>query len=217
MSAPDRRSASAKTRRRARAPLRAPTKPTTARGAHRFTPLICAAAGGQLATLRVLLKQSSVNLNAATGDGFTAAHFLVAWPAALRGEPKSSSLAQYEKALRQLLVASKKQPFHLTPDTLLHVAVEACNDLATRLVLQTRNEAPFVDARNALLGWTALHLAVKHGNLSMVRLLLVHGANPFVRASVVGSPRDVAQLAGQAPLEQLLADVEAEALRTLQW
>jgi ankyrin repeat protein len=96
------------------------------------------------------------------------------------------------------------------------VAAEAKNDLAARAILQSRNDQGFIDARNSTLGWTAMHFAAKHGNVSLARLLMVHGANPFARApAALGTPRDVAQCAGQAAIDALLGEVESEALRTL--
>lgn len=184
-----------------------------------WTPLMCAALGCQLNALKWLVKQSGVDLSAANNDGYTAAHYMAAWPSAAccgaNNDAKSATAATYEKVLRALLGACKKLPFNTAPDTLLHVAVDACNELAARLILQTRNEQAFVDARNGSLGWTALHFAAKHASVPLIRLLLVHGANPFVRTPLIGTAREVAQVSAQSDAELLLADTESEALRTL--
>jgi hypothetical protein len=83
-----------------------------ARDKNGWSILMCAAYGGHLSVVRLLLKQSNVDFSEANADGFTAAHYMAAWSAFLTGgaDAKSLTATQYDKAFRQLLPSMKKVP-----------------------------------------------------------------------------------------------------------
>jgi hypothetical protein len=176
-----------------------------------YTPLTCAALAGHVGIVRLLVGEVS-NAMAATRDGYTALHMLVA-------QCEAAKKSGYDKLIRQLAATAESlvpaPPVAALPtDSPLLVAVDAGNVVAVRALLETRGAA-WIDSRTTVLGWSAMHLAAKHGSVPLLRLLLAHGANPFVAADCIGRPLDVAQCARHADAEQFLADLDRDAAAAL--
>jgi hypothetical protein len=160
-----------------------------------YTPLTCAALAGHVAIVRLLL--SDGNAMAPTRDGYTALHMLAA-------SCEASKKNNYDKVIRQLAAIAESlvpAPVTAPADSPLLVAVDAANMVAVRALLETRGSA-WIDSKTVVLGWSAMHLAAKHGSVPLLRLLVQHGANPFVASECIGRPLDVAQCARNADAEQ---------------
>jgi ankyrin repeat protein len=173
-----------------------------------YTPLTCAALAGHVAIVRLLL--SDGNAMAPTRDGYTALHMLAA-------SCEASKKNNYDKVIRQLAAIAESlvpAPVTAPADSPLLVAVDAANMVAVRALLETRGSA-WIDSKTVVLGWSAMHLAAKHGSVPLLRLLVQHGASPFVASECIGRPLDVAQCARNAEAEQYLAELDRDAAATL--
>ncbi len=166
--------------------------------------LVQAAARGDTATVRLLLRQS-VDVNAADSDGATALHWATwADDAALVNEllragarvavPNAFGVAPihiaaqhgHDAIVRRLLDAGADvNAADGTGDTLLMAAVRA-GSLATVTLLVDRGAV--VDAAEPQLGHTALMWAVRTDNAATTALLLRHGASLEARTRVAARP-----------------------------
>jgi ankyrin repeat protein len=173
--------------------------------ANGYTPMTCAALAGHVAAVSLLFKETPSSALPGTKDGYTALHMLC-------GRTDAAKKPGYDKLLRQL--AALELPSALC-DSPLHVAVDAHNAVAVRALLETRSSAQWLDARTVALGWTAMHLAAKHGSVSTLKLLVAGGANPFAQSDCIGRPLDVAQCARQADAEQYLLELDRDAAATI--
>lgn len=84
----------------------------------------------------------------------------------------------------------------------LHEAAEAGNRLAIDRHIEKGSDVNALDAHS----WTALQLALLHGNEEIIRLLLAHGADPNFSDSITGHPYPlgIAIVNGRKDLVELL-------------
>ena len=143
------------------------------------TPLYWAARAGDRAEVRRLLAAGARVDAERPKDGSTSLH-----AAAMRGD---ADLIELLVAAGGKAVLNAFDELNRTP---LIEAVEADAPDAVQLLLEAGAD---IDARNeARIGETALHHAVRNGNIAMVRRLLDAGANPLVQGWMRLTPLDLA-------------------------
>ncbi len=122
------------------------------------SPLVQAAAAGDLTAVRALLKQGQ-DVNAPGSDGATALHWVV----------RADDLATTDLLLRAGARVAVKNALGITP---LYIAAENGNTALLRRLLDAGADAATTDAS----GDTVLMAAVRAGNADAVQLLLDRGA-----------------------------------------
>lgn len=203
--------------------------PVTLTSAAAVTPLVDAAADGNVAVLEALLREG-VDVNETHGDGMTALHF-----AADRGDTQIASMLIYAGAnvsagtrigaYTPLHIASRQGHADIVAALIaagadieigttnsgvrpLHLAAASPSAKAVQLLLAAGAD---VDAREQQWQQTPLIFAVGANRVDNIRLLLDAGADYAVTAKVVDTAaREKADKAAEKRIVQALADFKAK-------
>jgi ankyrin repeat protein len=156
-------------------------------GAARATPLAEAAAKGDIASVRALLKSTS-DLNAPSADGTPALHWVV----------RLQDVETVRELLRAGADANVANRYGLRP---LHLAI-GNSDLATvQALLKAGADPGSTDG----IGESCLAMAVRSGNLQIVDALLAKGAAPDIPDKTFQqTPLMIAAAAGHADIAKRL-------------
>ena len=95
----------------------------------------------------------------------------------------------------------------LSGNNALQEAVQKSRDGTSRLLLDAGIEP---DARNSINGYTSLHIAAKYEDITLINILLSHGADPTKQNYLGKSPIQLAASRGHEKSTQLLLDAVAK-------
>lgn len=152
---------------------------------------LCASAAlADLDRVRTILEQSAADVNALTGDGFTALHL-----AAFFGSAEVVEALLGAGAAPDVVAGN---PSRVTP---LHSAIAHQSVASASMLLEAGSP---VDAHQAG-GFTALHAAARHGHAELVRVLLDHGAEITLTDEAGMTAADHARAGGYEELAAELA------------
>jgi ankyrin repeat protein len=111
--------------------------------------------------------------------------------------PRKDQEERFERLLRRILDAGAKLRPNVTGETPIHRAASSGNELALRLLLESRDAANFLDSTCDSGDATAVHFAVRAGSAGCVSLLRAAGASLTQRSTLCkDGPPD-----GETPLE----------------
>ncbi len=158
------------------------------RGTTKTTPLALAAATGNLNGMKVLLANGA-KIDVRAADGTTALESAI-----LNAQPAAACILMNRGALLPL---APSKPY-LLPSAALSEDFES----ATTLVEFLLGEGYDVNAK--MNGDAALHIAAELGNVSLVRLLVRHGANRGIRNNRAETPEAVATRVGNQAIARML-------------
>jgi ankyrin repeat protein len=145
---------------------------------HGDSPLIGAAAYGQLGVARLLIARGA-SINATGHEGSTALHYAVP-----HGHEEVLALL-----LRKGAHANTRDQYGMTP------LMRACDNgylgMVKMLVQYLGDQG--LNERDNLSGWTALHRAADGGHNELTRFLLLAGADPTITDHEGRTPRALAE------------------------
>lgn len=151
-----------------------------------------AAALGDVELLGRQLRRSRKRAGAFSTNGFTCLHY-----AAFFGQPEAAALLLAHGA--DVEAESRNRMLPLARP--LHIAMEGTRPLEVATVLLDGGADPNSTQSG---GWTALHSAALHGDLTLVQLLLARGALAWIEAYDMTRPLDFAIERRHAEIVRLL-------------